>query len=402
MKSIRIPWYLIGTLALAMFGYILIHDLNGGTLFLHSPHDSYTLQAMTWLDGKVFLPDGQSYTWLELAIYHDRYYVSFPPLPTLPMIPLALIFGQDTPNNMVMILYALAAIVGAYMACRAMNMPDKAATFWAVFAVLGCNMMEISTWGGVWLQAQALNMALLLWGVNFALRDRRVACIAFLALAVGCRPFSIVYIPCVLLYFYWKDRQTAPECRPIKQALGLWRCVAVAVVIGAAYAGYNWVRFGSILEFGHKYLPEFTAAAYGQFSLRYMPANLHNIFLRWPFKLLPSGGLDMPIFDGFMFYVANPLFIAWGIQVMKDMRHRAVSLPMAALCAGLIINLLLLCAHKTFGGWQFGARYTLDLIPYAFMYLLLSGKNIPSALDKFLCGFGLLFNGYGTIKMRLL
>lgn len=397
----HIPWYFIGALALTAFGYILIHDLYGGTLFSHSSHDSYTLQAMAWLDGKVFLPDGQNYTWLELAIYHGRYYVSFPPIPTLPMIPLVLIFGPETPNNIVVIMYSLAALVGAYMACRAMKLSDKNSVFWSVFVVFASNMLQISTNGGVWLQAQTLNMALLLWGINFALRDRRVACAAFLALAVGCRPFSIVYIPAVLLYFYWKDRKTAPAERPLKQIAGLWRCAAVAVVIGGAYAWYNWMRFGDPLEFGHNYLPEFTSAEYGQFSLRYLKNNLYNIFLR-PIKPLPNGGLDFPLFDGFMFYVVNPFFIAWVVRVVKDIRSRSVSLPMVALCAGLIVNLLLLCMHKTFGGWQWGARYTIDLIPYAFMYLLLSGKNEPSPLDRFLCGFGLLFNSYGAIKMNLL
>jgi hypothetical protein len=386
----HIPWYLFGALALAIFGYVLIHDLAGGSLFSHSVYDSYSLQAGAWLDGRDYLIDGQNYTWLELAVYHGRYYVSFPPLPTLPMVPMVLIFGQDTPSNMVVVVYALAALVGAYMACRAMRLSDRAAAIWAVFAVLASNMLQISTNGGVWLQAQTLNMALLMWGAYFTIKQKRTASIVMFALAVGCRPFSICYLPVALIYFLWtdKDLRVKNYIAPVLSAL----------LIGVAYGWYNYIRFGNPIEFGHNYLPEFTRAEYGQFNLRYLSANLRNIFLR-PIKLLPSGGLDLPMFDGFMFYVANPFFIALIVRIIKDIRSRVMPLPAAALCVGLIINLLLLCTHKTFGGWQFGARYTIDLIPYAFIYILISGRTKLSRLDEFLCGFGLLFNSYGAMKM---
>ncbi len=36
-----------------------------------------------------------------------------------------------------------------------------------------------------------------------------------------------------------------------------------------------------------------------------------------------------------------------------------------------LLHLLLLLSHRTFGGFQYGARYAVDLIPYAALYLTL-------------------------------
>lgn len=142
-------------------------------------------------------------------------------------------------------------------------------------------------------------------------------------------------------------------------------------------------------------------AAYGQFHTRYLWENIKHIFFA-PVKLLPTGELDFPMFSGFMFYVANPIFIVWFVRLIKDIRRKRVTRPMAAACLGLAVNLFLLCLHKSFGGYQFGARYTLDLIPHVLFYLLLSGRYKPMPWERFLCGFGLLFNAYGTITMHLI
>ena len=102
MKRQRIQ-YLWGMLALMLLIYILLHDLLGGTLFAHEPLDSYTLQALAWREGRLSL--GQDYPWLELAIYQGDWYVSFPPFPSVVMLPLTYLFGENTPNNLLIILY---------------------------------------------------------------------------------------------------------------------------------------------------------------------------------------------------------------------------------------------------------------------------------------------------------
>lgn len=381
-------------LILMAIGYLLIHDLAGGTLFSHDPHDSYTLQAQAWLDGKAYLENGADYTWLELAIYNGQYFVSFPPVPSVVMLPFVLLFGGDTPNNLLVAVYAMVAVCGAYRACRSQGLSSRQSCFWAFAAVMCSNMLEISTNGGVWLQAQTLNMAFLCWAIDYALRGRRTAAFLLTALAVGCRPFSLFYFPLFIVYFLYCDKSIKKTLKSL-----LIPCL-VALVIGAAYGWYNYIRFGNPLEFGHNYLPEFLEAENGQFHLSYLGNNLSNILLRG-ITLAEDGSLVFPQFDGFLFYVVNPFFLIAAIQLAKDIWRRRVTPPMWAALACLAANLLCLCLHKTFGGYQFGARYTVDLLPYAFFGLLLSGRKRPHRWECFAAAFGLLFNAYGALLMRL-
>ena len=63
--------------------------------------------------------------------------------------------------------------------------------------------------------------------------------------------------------------------------------------------------------------------------------------------------------------------------------------------------LTLLLMHKTLGGWQFGARYTVDMLPMALMYLLLK-KDEPGGISAFIMAAGMMFNLYGALAMTML
>lgn len=389
--------YMLGMLALMLLIYVLLHDLLGGTLLAHSQWDSYTLQALAWRRGELGL--GRDYPWLELAVYGGNWYVSFPPLPSLIMLPLTFLFGESTPNNLVVLLYAMATAAAAYFClCRLGTRPASAA-FLSLFYVMGCNMMWMSTSGGVWFQAQALNMLLLTLCIPAALNGNPALAYGLAALAVGCRPFSACAFLPLLLYFYQAER--AKGRSPLQALLGQLPSLLPAALIGGSYMWYNWARFGSLLEFGHNYLPEFTQAEKGQFHLSYLLQNLKNILLR-PVALAPGGRLSFPYFDGFLFYIANPLYIPLAIRAICDIRNRRMNGLRLCLILAILLELLLLCSHKTFGGWQFGARYTVDMLPMALAYLLLGGPWEPRFYEKAIGLFAIAFNLYGALAMTFL
>ena len=70
--------------------------------------------------------------------------------------------------------------------------------------------------------------------------------------------------------------------------------------------------------------------------------------------------------------------------------------------AAMAANLLLLLLHKTFGGWQFGARYTVDLLPYVLWMMAKQNPQAPQKWMLLLGGFGVLFNAFGALYMLLL
>lgn len=384
-------WYMLLVLAL---GYGILSLLTDGDLFRHEFQDSYTEQTLNWLHGRSWLLDGERYTWLELAIYDGKYWCSFPPVPSVVLLPLALIFGQNTPNNLLVGVYGLVSAALAWKLMRKLGRSPWVCSFWGAFLVWGSNMLWMTTYGGVWFQAQALCMLLCLAAILAALHDKRFRCLTLLALAVGCRPFTAVYIPLFVLAFAWRERADGGFGR------ALWRqakyCIGV-VLVAAALMAYNYVRFDSPLEFGHNYLPEFTEAEFGQFHPSYLWPNLRTILFE-PVRIR-GGRLDFPHFNGFMFYLANPLFLVLFYEQVRAIWQKRVSFEGTALTLGMALEIILLCMHKTFGGWQFGCRYTCDLLPFALLYIGLKGEKKVHWSEIAVGALAVAFNIYGVFVM---
>ncbi|MEA4853464.1 MAG: hypothetical protein VB082_04195 [Christensenella sp.] len=395
--TLKIDWVLIASLALLFLGYLFFHDLTGGSLFSHNPWDSYTLQALAWRDGHTYL--AQDYSWLELAVYNGHYYVSFPPVPSLLMLPLTFFAGADTPNNFMVMLYALLSVSFAYQCFRKIGTRRSYSIFWAVFLVMGSNMLWMSTSGGVWFQAQSLNMLFCFAAVYCILCKKNTVGLALLALAVGCRPFSVCLLAAAFLFICIRSQKEAPLQKKLYTVALQLKHLIIPILIGCCYLYYNAVRFGNPLEFGHNYLLEFSDPDAGQFGFQYIMGNATNIFLR-PVSILSDGSLSYPAFDGFLFYIANPIFVVWFVFLVQDIAKKRLTAEKLIIVAGLAANMLLLLLHKTFGGWQFGARYTVDLLPYVLGYLLLCKTQKPAKWILFLGAFAVLFNMYGALAMN--
>jgi hypothetical protein len=67
-----------------------------------------------------------------------------------------------------------------------------------------------------------------------------------------------------------------------------------------------------------------------------------------------------------------------------------------------LLNFALLLCHKTMGGWQFGARYTVDLLPFALFYLLLGGRRALRGWELAVGVAAILFNAYGALALTVI
>ena len=375
-----------------------ISVLLGFDILGHAPHDSYTLMALAWRKGLLHLE--QDYPWLELAIFNGNYYVSFPSVPALVMLPLTFLFGESTPNTLVTGLYFLGSYFAAYRLCRRFRRPGDA-LFLSLFMTLGCNLLQFSLTGDVWNQAQLLCFLLTtLCAAGLTGRDPMewVAGLLCLALSVGCRPFQAVYVPFGLWMLYQNLSRTRRTSPGRTLALMIPHLIAPALV-AVALGWYNWVRFGNPIEFGHNYLPEFTRNPNEpQLSLQYVDQNIRNL-LRLPY--FENGRLEFPLFNGFAFYLANPIYVTAAVCAALKLAERSWDWGDGLLCLGFAAELFLLLMHRTLGGWQFGARYLCDLIPMLMLFEVRSRRkraNWETAIGS----FAIAFNIYGAIVFHLI
>ncbi len=386
---------LIALLITMAGGYFLLSDLMGGTLLATQARDSYTLQTWNWLQGRIYIANGDYYSWLELAIYNVIYYVSFPPIPSVLLIPWVLVYGMDVPSNLVCGLYGMISAALAYEIMLTRGRTPATAAFWALFTVWGSNMLWMTTDGSVWFQAQALNMLFCLAGVLAAFRGRRAWATTFVALAVGCRPMSAVFLP---ILFFMFVRQDQLRCNRWQAMTANWRCLIGPIIVAIGLMAYNFARFGNPLEFGHNYLPEFVRAENGQFHISYFWPNLKRIL--FGAVTVTDGQLTFSKYNGFMFYVANPLYIVMLAYAIMGIRRRSER-GGGLLLIGIAAELCLLCMHRTMGGWQFGARYTCDMLPFALMYIALRDRPHAKSWELAIGGLAVAFNAYGVMWMYL-
>lgn len=404
---------MICIIVIMFFVFIFLHDIKGSSILGRSMWNSYSLQAQSWLQGRTDV-DSEHASYLELAVYEGKYYVSFPPLPSVVMLPFVALFGTEAPDNLVIAAFAVATAICAYRILRNAGTRDLYALFISLFYVLGCNVLAMSLDGGVWFTAQTINMFLCTLAVGFFLMDRRMASYLCLALAVGCRPFSAIYIVAFFIIYLYRDYKAEKLGEFVKRHV-----YPALPVVGVAvlYMMYNYVRFDNPFEFGHNYLPEFTESKDGQFSFVYFFDNLKRLLIG-PVRIDGNLNLSFEKFNGFMFYVANPIFLILLGRMFANIKNRRVSQARIVIAASMLVNLFLLCCHKTLGGWQFGARYTCDMIPFALLYMMIGHKQNPenaireeriecvsslefNRLEITIAAIAIMFNIFGAVEFWL-
>ncbi|MDD7412728.1 MAG: hypothetical protein SOT76_04745 [Eubacteriales bacterium] len=356
-----------------------------------SPYCTYTLQAMAWRDGRVSL--GQDYPWLELAVYQGDWYVSFPPTPTVPIYLLTFLFGSNVPDNLLIKVYALVGMLAVFFALRK-RQGNLRAGFIALMTGFCGSAAALATQGAVWYQAQMLAFCLTACAVCLASEGSITVSLFLYALSVGCRPFNVAYGP--LLMLIWARRKRLHTTREL--ARGLWKGIVLGLCVAAAYAAYNYARFGDPLEFGTNYLPEFMRSAHGEFSLKHLANNLRNVVLGGPLERGENGWSIKKY--GFSLFLANPLLICLVVRFVLDAAKRRLN-SVKCLCMALFLaQMFLLLLHRTFGGFQFGARYAFDLVPYYVAYLCADERRL-SAWEIALMLAGLAFSLYGVSVVHI-
>lgn len=391
------PVYLVCPLAVLLV-MLVVSSFTGHWPTDENPYRSYTLQAAAWLEGRLDL--GQDYSWLELAVVDGKYYVSFPPFPSFVLLPFVCIFGVNTPDHLISLAFTLTGVVYALRLFEQITGGLEDAPLYVLFLFLGNGYLFISMQGWVWYLAQCMCFTLSLMALYYAARGSGGASLTCLACAIGCRPMVALYLP-LLLALLSRRRKAERGGGGVRQGLCRrgFACLP-AILIVSAYLGLNYARFGNPLEFGHNYLPEFVRAEGGQFSLAYAPEHLRQL-IRLPGAGGKDGALRYGTYDCMAFWLIAPmslsLFAAWASAVRQ--KRKTCGFELIALPAMLCAHLMIVCCHHTMGGYQFGNRYLVDMLPYVFYGLLtfktgdrrLSQMNLP----LFMLGFSV--NLIGTV-----
>lgn len=360
-------------------------------------YNSYALQADSWRQGRLDL--GQDYPYLELAVYNGKYYVSFPPFPSYILFPLTFIFGSNTPDALLMWFISLLSAGYLYRLTLQFRLSEPLSALTTLTVILGSNATFNMLNPGAWFFAQNLCFLLAVMTIYYASNGKGGWALFFWACSVGCRPMQIFFLPVVLLILYIGEKKKSPELsgKKIVSNKIYWGIPAGCVAL--TYMVLNYLRFGSIIEFGHNYLPEFIRAEHGQFSVKYMSENLKSLLHFFQFD--ESGKIVIDHFGNLSFMLASPCVIFAILTLLACIlkKEYRIVIFQSGIIACAIAYLAVTIMHKTMGGWHFGNRYANDILPWIYLATVL-GLSRVEKLGKYqipIAVFGLCLNAIGNV-----
>jgi hypothetical protein len=320
------------------------------------------------------------------------WYMSFPPLPTLLMLPGAAIAGRGADDVVPTLLVAaailpLTLLVLRRLAAAGLSKRTTREDLWLVATMaFGSVMFFAAVQGSVWYTAHVVGVVLALVYAWASIEAKRPV-IAGLALAAAAltRPTMAFALPLFVLEA-WRVRA---DRRAFARTLGRFSIPIVALAIPAMI--YNAVRFGSPTEFGHTYLDvrqQIQIEQYGLASLHYVARNLAVAF-----TLLPELASHPPWIQigghGLALWLTTPLLVLALWPRERPPIHRALWIAVACVALPSL-------AYQNSGWVQFGYRFSLDYMVFLIMLLAIGGRSF-GRIAKALIVAGIVINALGAV-----
>ena len=393
---------------------------SGQRLLRPSPNNHYVHLAEAWLQGRLDLggdPPGTNdwacfdtvtegpcppgrYAFSGPDAERYRWYVSFPPLPSVLLLPLVAIFGLGTLDAFFWALFAGLAPAMLFMVLRLLRESGRSGRslrddllVTTLFAV-GSVYYFVAVQGTVWFAAHvvaAVCVCLYLL-CSFGARRPAVAGLA-LGLAFLCRPATLL-----LAGFFMFQAITASREEPdqshgsaphLSRTIAMFALPLAAVVALAMW--HNAARFGDPFEFGHRFLQirwRSRIETWGLFSTRYLPRNLTVFFLSLPW-LIPSSPFVRISRHGLALWFTSPNLL-WSLWPKK------FDATIVALWLAVLPTALCTLLYQNTGWVQFGYRFSLDYLPLLFVLVALSRRRFGVAFLS--CAlFAIVVNTFGAV-----
>ncbi len=256
--------------------------------------------------------------------------------------------------------------------------------------VFGTFMWTNLTFAGAWQLALGFAMVGEFGAIYFTVYDRRplIAGI-FFAIAFGNRTENLLTAPVFMYLLKSEPPATAGGSDWIRD---LAKFCAVPFVLGVVTLVYNYVRFHSFTDFGYARIPGVLQEPWydhGIFSTTYIPRQAWEMLVKlwnWRSKfpyLVPDG------FSSSILLSSPFLLLIFRVGARKG------ALKLASWTSVVILTFLL-WIHGNSGGWQFGYRYAMILLPWVFVILLESAPKRITPVEWTLYGFSFAANIYAT------
>lgn len=347
--------------ALSMLGAFLVYGIF--SLFegeLLSEHYYFNYLADALMHGQLhlrILPDEI----LDFIYYQDKFYLQWPPLIAILLMPFVAIFGINFGDviytlviasvnvGLVTILLREADLKGVI----SLSAPKR--SILVLFFAFGTSHITVAPFGHVWFTAEVVGIFLVCCAYIAAIKYSGRKAFFLCGLAISCALLTrahLIFTGIWPAYYLLKNHQSFDKKQlRMDILLGL---IPVTLAVGMLM-GINWIRFGNPFNFGLDYLlytVKFTEEfpIYGPFNLYYLPRNFYYHILAYP---LP---VKVDTVEGGSLFLLSPVFFA----IFWSFKNKATNASAWWLFTSILLVSVPIFLNFSTGYVQFGFRYSLD------------------------------------------
>lgn len=347
----------------------------------NTPYDYFTRLAHSFLQGRYWLTENPSWLSELIPVGNNRFYVVYPPMPAILLIPFVAILGKTFPQQF------LAHLIGAGLVILTMKLSYliKKSNLLAIWSGLligfGTIVWFLSSNGSAWYLGQITAAFFLTAALVESLDKKRSFLVGiFLGAAYLSRSHIILSLP--LFIFLLKGKN--------KEILKLFS--TLAIFIGFDFI-YNFVRFNVPWNKGYFLIPGILNEPWfskGILHPSYIIEDLKIAFLAMP-KILNRSPYVRPSWAGMAIWLTTPAFI---FSLKAPWKEKIVKLSWLA----ILLIFLVVGVHGGTGFAQFGYRFAVDFYPFL-IFLTIKGVA-KTGLKKWhwlLLVLGIVVNLWGVI-----
>lgn len=382
----RVDWllYFSALSVLHIPGILNFYNNNG-------LHNGYLQFAQSLLHGNLYLPQLPSYA--DMISFGGRYYLPYPPLPSVILMPFVALFGIAHVNTVFIAL--LMTSFNLYLVHKILTRLQIGQHLfpWLIAAFfLGTGYWyALFTSHHVYAFAQITSCMFQFLLLNELLGKRRWWLIgAYIGCTFLTRQFTLCYIVFALGYMLYLQRQEKQHTL-FKNATALIGSLSVFV---ALYLLYNYLRFGNILDTGYEHILFIGVLnervnQYGVFSTKYLLFNLYSFFIKgFNIEFRGPGLLQIKDMDlwGTSLLSASPFFVASLKAAWPPFLKWSGWITILCILTGILF-------YHNNGFHQVNTmRFSLDFLPLLFVLTALGFRHIPMWLVKGLVVYAVLLN----------
>ncbi len=359
----------------------------------------FVVLADGWLHGHLYI-EQKPQSVSDFTNYHGHWYVAFPPLPAILLLPFVAVFRLSYQSLLTLFFSIGMGILNIWLMQQILLrlvkkevLGERLFAWLLLFFALGTELLYTTLKGSVWFIAHVVATTFVLCYIYEMLGKQRawVAAIC-LGLASLSRSTAIFAFPFFLVYIFVRDRK-APLV-----LLRKWTTfggVLVFFLMGMLL--YNYVRFNSLLDFGYNNMSVNPLVGdnlhgYGQFNLHFLATNARFMLLEPPKLLLTFPYVTFNPFGTSIFLTMPALLFA-----LLSFRRGGQRWLATSLLAGCVLPALVVLLYFNTGWYQFGYRFALDFLPFLFLLGAMGMPQRPTWSVKLLIVLSILINVWGYI-----